>query len=231
MNIRTSREGKRGCGRRKPGALYLVAPAPNAPCGRLPMPLHVCPTCGTGIKAARGWTWISPQALFADLPSCPSTPRSCSGCPLSDLSKLGERAGLLWCGAEHYGTPEVWLEEAREMGISRRIRVVPRGFEIGKTWVLMAHRLGQPVPCENCTGKSIEERAACELCEGEGVSYRAAVFTLFQPTGIEYVTRGDETDAELEALVARGIDPVRVEPLDDQPSLDYGEALPPAVGQ
>lgn len=214
MDIRISREAKRGCGRRKPGALYLVAGAPNAPCGRLPMPLHVCPTCGAGVKPARGWTWIDPQALFKELGACRSR-RGCDSCPLGDLARLGDRAGLLWCGAEHYETPDDWLEEACTMGISRRIRVVPRGFEIGKTWVLMAHRLGQPIACAECVASTIEERAACDACDGTGTQYQAAVFTAFRPTGIEYVVRGDESAEELEALAARGIDPVQVVPVDE----------------
>ena len=34
--------------------------------------------------------------------------------------------------------------------------------------------------------------------------------TAFQPTAIEYVVKGDETEEELEALEARGIEPVKV---------------------
>ena len=38
-------EGKRGCGFRKPGGLYMVS-AVSAPCGKLPTPLDICPTWG-----------------------------------------------------------------------------------------------------------------------------------------------------------------------------------------
>ena len=44
-----------------------------------------------------------------------------------------------------------------------------------------------------------------------GADATAAVFTLFRPTAVEYVVRGDETDTELERLVERGLQPVRVE--------------------
>ena len=67
MNIETRITAPRGCGLRKPGGLYLVAGAPNAPCGKLPLELTVCPCCGQGIKFARGWTWVDADRLFKDV--------------------------------------------------------------------------------------------------------------------------------------------------------------------
>jgi len=51
-------ESKRGCGWRKPGGLYLMADGPAELCGKLPIPLEICPSCGGGIKLSRGWTWV-----------------------------------------------------------------------------------------------------------------------------------------------------------------------------
>lgn len=59
-------EKKRGCGYRKIGGLYLVTDGGGSPCDRLPFELDVCPTCGGGIKPARGWSWFSPAGLFLD---------------------------------------------------------------------------------------------------------------------------------------------------------------------
>jgi hypothetical protein len=67
MLIEVRAEGERGCGRRKPGGIYLMGGKPSMPCGRLPFPLDRCPACDHGIKPSRGFTWISPRSLFGEL--------------------------------------------------------------------------------------------------------------------------------------------------------------------
>jgi len=147
--MRTSHEGVRGCGTRKGGGLYLVSDGVGQDCDLLPVELHVCPTCGTGIKPARGWTWVNPDALLPQHNAIPvvrdwkpdsgnilqdasvATTPAHLGCPLNVPGLLGERAGLLWIGEQFYKTPAAWIAEGREMGFSRRIKAVPRGFEIG----------------------------------------------------------------------------------------------------
>lgn len=99
------------------------------------------------------------------------------------------------------------------MGISRRIKSVPHGFEIGKTWVAVAHRKAiGPVVCDSCSGLKLaaESDEECEECKGEGVVHKSAIFHLFRPEAIEYVTKGTESEEELDKLVERGITPVRV---------------------
>ena len=64
-------EKERGCGFRKLGGLYVVSGKLAAPCGGLPIRLHVCEACGEGIKQSRSWTWI--------------VPRRCSPCPRARL--------------------------------------------------------------------------------------------------------------------------------------------------
>jgi len=190
--IRTSVEGKRGCGYRKPGGLYLVSEQLSHSCGKLPLNLTVCPCCGAGIKYARGWTWINPAALFGGR-LCAyegglATMR-CSGlCPLSDAN-LGriEKAGLIWVGREFY-TVEGFALEAARLGVSRRIKAIPRGFKVGETWVCLAHLDG-----------GVDNGKKCP-----------AIFSMFQPRAIEYIIKGDETAEELDKLTARGLDLVRV---------------------
>jgi hypothetical protein len=58
MAIQTRTEGARGCGYRKPGGLYLVSGELSEPCPLLPFETSVCPTCGEGIRPARGFTWV-----------------------------------------------------------------------------------------------------------------------------------------------------------------------------
>ena len=201
-----SEEGPRGCGFRKEGGLYLRVDGIGAPCGRMPFRLSVCPCCGEGIKPARGWTWIDVDQLVADLPPCENQGDRvyCTACPLNGL--LDRKAGLLWIGGVYYPTPAAWTEEAQRVGVSRRITTVPRGFEVGKTWVLAAHR----------------EVPGC----GENGEPGPAIFQAFRPDRIEQIVSEEATEAEVDAIVKRGIVPVavrRVEPLaEESPQLALG---------
>jgi hypothetical protein len=195
--IETRCDSERGCGWRKPGGLYLVASGPCRPCGKLPIPLDVCPTCHGGIKPSRGWTWVNGTALAAQK-ECRSG-NECSTCPLG--GPLG-RCGLLWIGEKFYPTPHDWTREALDQGVSRRIPQLPKDLEPGKTWVLVAHR---------------------KCIQNEDGSWTAGIFHAFRPTAVEYVVRGDEPDEAIDALVKRGIVPVAVEQSSHMPILQ--EAL------
>ena len=130
-------EGKRGCGYRKLGGLYIVADGSGMECCKMPILLHVCPTCNQGVKQSRGWQWIDPRPWIGAY-GCKDA--SAAGfCPLSNPTLLGERVGLIWIGTQFYPTPMHFSVEAEKMGISRRIKAIPKGFEIGKTWVFFAH--------------------------------------------------------------------------------------------
>lgn len=190
MEITTRHTKRRGCGFRKPGGLYLVCDGPSAPCGKLPIPLEICPTCSGGIHFCRGWTWVNGTALAAQN-TC--VMGECPACPLG--GPIG-RCGLLWIGEKFYKTPSDWTHEAFEQGVSRRLATVPHGFEIGKTWVLVAHK---------------------KCIQNSDGSYTPGIFHAFRPTAIEYVVLGTETETELEALVKRGITPVRDEAEADEP--------------
>lgn len=222
MTIQTRNVKKRGCGWRTPGGLYLVTDGRPQACGLFPIELKICPTCSGGIKPTRGWTWVKPHPLIvakvgpdlAEDSRC--RPRKCDRCPL----EWGDRCGLIWIGGVYYDEPEKLLAEAARMGISRRIPAVPKGFELGKTWVLMAHRHAIQAPCAECKGKGhtklkpkTRQRAisvACDACEGSGVGEKtAAIFGAFKPAAIEYVVKGTETEKQIERLEKRGITPVR----------------------
>lgn len=197
IQIETRIEGKRGCGYRKPGGLYLVGPPTGQDCCKLPFPLNICQCCGAGIRPARAWTWVDSTALIGDEvcthprglewqhdPSHQAKP-----CPLEN--GLGT-AGLVWIGEKFYPTPEIFLQEAREMGISRRIGAVPKDFKLGETWVLLAHRKG------------------CVVDNDGEQDLGAAIFSVFKPTAVEYVVKGDETEEDLERIVKRGLTPIVV---------------------
>jgi hypothetical protein len=194
MTIRTSVESARGCGYRKEGGYYLVAPALSEPCPRLPLALNRCPHCGQGIGPARGFTWVTPSTLFPA--QVHGTYPHNAICPIgwtSDLGfrhRTGDRAGLIWVGGLYYPTPESFMEEAARMGVSRRIRRPPRGFKVGEHWIYLGH------------AKAIPANEDDEASPG--------VITLFRPTAIEYIVKGTETPEEIEALEERGISPIKV---------------------
>jgi hypothetical protein len=191
IEVRYDRQ--RGCGWRQPGGKYLIAGGLMVPCGKLPIPLDICPTCHHGIKPTRGWTWVDGDQLAANS-VCGMAPH-CGHCPLAQ--PVG-KVGLLWIGGQFYPTPGHWIREAQRMGISRRITAVPNSFKLGETWVLVAHR--QAIPTED--GKKVP-----------------GVFHAFRPTAIEYVVKDFDTPEKLDALRKRGITPVRIERIEAQPEL------------
>lgn len=222
---RISIEVERGCGFRKEGALYAIGARFTASCGRLPLPLMVCPTCHGGIKHARGWTWINPSKLAEEsspcagvvLPGAPIANRRapCPGtCPLSNAASI-DRAGLIWVGEAHYADPSAFLAEAAVMGISRRLAQLPRDLEPGKTWCFLAHRKvfpgAAPPSCPACEGGfPVElERAPCCGREREGEPV-AGLFAAFIVERVERVVPEDVSEAECAALRDRGIEPVIV---------------------
>jgi len=206
VEIRVDKQ--RGCGWRKEGGLYLMGGGVSQPCGKLPIPLRSCPCCGHGIKPTRGWTWVDADALSSPYPCKLEKTGKCCTCPLG--GKVG-RAGLLWIGEKYYSSADEFLSEADDQGVSRRISRVPHGFRVGKTWVLLAHRKTVEERCPECKGNGgVFGGKPCKECNGDGMIMTAGVFRLFQPTAIEYVTKGDETQEELESLVKRGITPVKV---------------------
>lgn len=189
MSVRTVVDSLRGCGWRKSGGMYLVAGRVNYACGKLPFPLDSCPTCGQGFHPCRGWTWIDAVDLV-DAQECKKEEKNlCRFCPL-DFPIRFDRVGLLWVGERFYETPGKFLDEALNLGISRRIHQIPRGFQVGKTWVFLAHR------------KAILDQETGNRSPG--------VFAAFVPERIEYVTDGTETEEQIAALESRGITPVKV---------------------
>lgn len=242
--IETREDHVRGCGWRKEGGLYLITDGGGRVCYKLPVPLDICPTCGAGIKFSRGFTWIDSDKLLGDRgcapPALDGGVSYCDECALA-LPRLG-RAGLIWIGEQFYKTPLDFTREAARLGISRRIASVPRDFEVGKTWILLAHLKAISKPCEECGGSGrahvraplmIGDGAAasveagtvttivpfekCAECEGDGQTYTPGIFHLFQPARIEYVVTGDESQGEIDEIIKRGIVPVEIQKIDDPP--------------
>lgn len=185
IEIKEVIDHERGCGWRKEGGIYMMSSGISMPCGKLPIPLDVCPCCSAGIKPSRGWTWFNPRPFVENVP-CTADRKICHSCILNTPP---DKAGLQWIGEKFYPTPADWLKEAHELGVSRRVSMIPKNFEVGKTWIFAAHR--------KC------------IADGED-KWKAGIFHIWRPDRIEYVTNGKETQEELEALVKRGITPVKV---------------------
>lgn len=199
-------EAKRGCGYRKVGGLYLAGTGFGIACDRLPFVLHVCPTCSHGIKPTRGFTWVDTPVLFGG-PHLTGygIPCDCKHCPLCKNPELIGRAGLLWIGEQFYKTAAEFETEANLLGVSRRLATIPRGFELGKTWILFAHRLGKK------TTTPVEIPGALPGVTSTKDTYEPAIFRVWLPQRIEQICvesqRGTE---EIAALEKRGITPVFV---------------------
>lgn len=202
MNIATVYEGKRGCGYRKPGGLYLRTDGLGRYCGALPVEVSVCPTCNHGIKPARGWTWINLAELVA-VRGC-NHEGGCGDCPIAD-AKI-QRVGLLWIGEKFYPTPRQFNNEATAMGLSRRITQIPRDFKLGETWIALAHRKAitnnDVVPVPLTVGEADTDFIL--------TTHKPGIFHVFMPTRIEYCVKEDDSEEKLERMEKRGITLVKV---------------------
>jgi hypothetical protein len=171
-------------------------------CGRLPLPLEKCKTCGGGIGHIRGWRWIKPRILFGE-GGCEQT-AICATCPAGLAAP--ERAGLLWIGKAFYPNPADFTNEATVLGVSRRIFAVPRGFVAGETWVYLAHL-----------------RAIQHMGETpEDTTFSPGVFTAFRPSRVEYVVKATDAEEKLEKLEKRGIRLVDVKHAGEEAPLPLG---------
>lgn len=212
--IRLVSEGRRGCGYRKPGGLYLIAEGEAQGCGKLPVSLAAlnrCPHCGQplpedyGVRPSRAPRILAnPELLWRDI-SCKVGGAHCLNCPLSAGYETGP-ALLLWIGESFYPTYQDFIDESKRMGISRRISVVPKEFEVGRTWVLLAH--------PKVIRRNMTTRSSQLPFMPDQLVFDPGVFGVFRPTRIEVVVTGDESDEEIEAMLKRGLSPVKVENLD-----------------
>ena len=174
MSIETAR----GCGYRKVGGLYLVGGGASMRCDGLPYEIVNCPTCGSGIKFSRGFTWLDWEKYAGyHVATDPATPCTCpSTCPI--CTPVPGSYGLLWVG-ERYYSPENFIKEVLQMGVSRRIAAIPKDLKLGETWILFAHK--HVIPFKN---------------EKNEDDFKPAVFYVFIPTGLELLIWKSEATPE-----------------------------------
>lgn len=184
-------ETKRGCGFRKVGGLYLCGGGLSVACDRLPFPIEYCPTCGAGIKFTQGFTWIDWMKFAGNHEGCKDKHLMCYLC-IPNIHP--QPYGLLWVGESFY-TPQSFIREALEMGVSKRIPFIPKGLKLGETVVLLAHK--------KVIRRELEPDGSIEDVPG--------VFYAFIPAVIEMLIYESElTEEKREELVKRGISPIMV---------------------
>lgn len=201
----------RGCGYRKVGGTYLCGEYISVPCDRLPLPLTVCPVCGQGIKVSRGFTEINPYRLWGMHQDCRDRLRPCFLCDPQD-----QPAYIMLVGAGNYKNPDDFLDEARSMGISKRIPFIPRDMELGKTVVYLAHpkacEVKQPVALQQAM--AIVEQSETNrprLLETEKIEKAMGIFCAFIPKRVEkLIWESEAIPEELEKLEKRGITAVKI---------------------
>jgi len=124
----------------------------------------------------------------------------------------------MWVGAEY--TPDSFTEEARRMGVSKRIPFIPKEFHTGN-WVFLAYKhviansRKQDIPGDS------KKRA-----------FAPGVFYAFRSTRVEKIvtqTQFDDLDA-MDKMIQVGITPVPVPDDDkDHRRVTYGKKHVPIV--
>jgi len=183
-------EVKRGCGYRKVGGLYLCGSGITISCDRLPFPIEYCPVCGAGIKFTQGFTWLNWQDFAGQHDDCSDEHFTCYLC---DPDAHPQPYGLLWVGEAYY-SPQSFIKEALEMGVSKRIPFIPKELKLGETIVLLAHK--------KAIGRFSEEAVWED---------KPAIFYAFKPTTIEMpIWKSELNDEKEKELVKRGITPIPI---------------------
>ena len=136
----------RGCGVRKTGGLYIFCGGEQMDCYRFPMPLpEACPCCGEELRQLRSVRIIDPSKLWGNCTDMthPCHKFKCFGCFPPD------KAGLMWVGKEYY-TPEQFIMEAGQYGVSKRVRVIPNNLKVGDK-LFLVHNEAFPAKNEDGT--------------------------------------------------------------------------------
>lgn len=161
------------------GASYLVGSGISLPCFKMPYEIGTCPVCSEGISFTRSYKWIDAKKLTGGM--C-STPQSyCIGCPFESTEAM-----LMWVGGSFY-TPQKFVAEAMEIGISKRINAIPKNIKFNETWVLLAHKKGME--------KRIVEQVEGLMTTVEKTITVPAIFYAFRPTHIEKIVTQEMLDA------------------------------------
>jgi len=185
-----SKEEERGCGYRQVNSLYLVGEGLTIVCDRLPLVITPCPTCGEIIRFSRGIQKVKPFNLWGNHKSC-QCDLCCPICKPGIFQYINYY--LMFVGNDY--TPESFVKEAHYMGVSKKIPFIPNGFDLNKSFILLAR-------------KNMIDKDSGYHPTGKGRKVDA-VFYGFRPIRIEFlISDEDATPEKLADLKEQGITPV-----------------------
>ncbi len=217
-------EARRGCGYRKIGGIYLVGKGMAVGCDRLPYETHVCPTCGQGIHASLGFTWVQSTILGSNCLKGENNRSPCHeiGCEVcfprllknDEGESIPAKYGLMWVGEKFYRDPASFTAEAQKLGVSKRVGHIPKGLKVGD-FILLGHR---KVPFQSPVKAG--GGGAMDALENEGQSAMAnfkdelkpAIFYGFHVTAMEIIITESQSKDEkfMESVKKRKLTPVVV---------------------
>jgi hypothetical protein len=209
-------ETERGCGWRHIGGFYLMGSGMGQGCDALPLDLEPCGECGFELpKKLRVMMSVHSGYLRPKILVKHSLPKDsekvgekCSDkfpCPVCNM-KFGKKFLLMTVAKEFY-SPESFIEEARKYGVSKRIRpeTLPKEFELGKTWVFLAHKEAIRTKDSNPDILTDERKL------GE---YKRGLFYAFKPKRIEAIVGDNEKPEKVKDLEDEGFKVIQL-PHDD----------------
>lgn len=136
-------EPARECGLRQLGKLYLIGGKAGEPCDRLPLTLQECGGCGHIPTFHRGYQKINMDVVFGGKHKECVDKEHLKRCPIcnpkgKEFNEDPEVKHLLMYVGKKFYSPEKFIEEAKQYGISKAISSIPEGLVLGKSWIFLA---------------------------------------------------------------------------------------------
>lgn len=132
-------EIQRRAGYRRVGGIYLVSSKLHTNCELLPQPLKRCSHCGEGPNISRNITRLIPFNYFEYNEVAPKE-IDCKVCnPPKGIHYL------MIVGKHLYPTPQYFINEAKEHGVSKRVPFIANHIIYNQTVIYLAHEKATPV--------------------------------------------------------------------------------------
>jgi len=144
---------------------------------------------------------------------------------------------LMFVGSSFY-TVASFVEEARRLGVSKRIANIPVGMSMGQSRVFLAAEgpKGQ-VRCPRCMGHGekpefglkTDPDEPCSWCKGTGHTRQNIIFGYFIPTRVDLIVRDEEADEMRREMIDKQINVVKLADARLEPARGCGHRQPGAV--
>jgi len=124
------------------------------------------------------------------------------------LCKPNEDSAFILTIGDKFYTPDSFMDEARRLGVSKRIPFIPKDLVLGQTVAYLAHNRA----CQINTNEPLPLSNESDVMETTRIEYKYGIFTAFIPQRVEkLIWRHDATEDELKRLEKSGITPVITE--------------------